>query len=285
MNPRYPTSEPLVGSGDLDVGGQVLRDFRQRGFWARITAHPDAATNAYGFIRADDFTPATFPSLTGAIEQGDGVSLAAYEVSGSLTVPTDGSAIVWLEPLRGAAGYSFRYGAASVAVFGASGPDHSTGIVPDPGSTAGTSRFLREDATWADASSTSFVYDVDVSTNGLIGTDNVWNTIATLALPAAGTYLLWATVGVSGAITAAPPGYIQARVLDFTHSSQIAVPFSFCIQAIGGATVTSGTITMLLTVTVTEAATLRLQVQRLSGPTWSVASFGLSNEFGYLKLS
>lgn len=37
----------------------------------------------------------------------------------------------------------------SVAVFGASGPNHSTGVVPDPGSVAGTSRFLREDATWA----------------------------------------------------------------------------------------------------------------------------------------
>ena len=33
-------------------------------------------------------------------------------------------------------------------VFGASGPGHSSGIVPDPGATAGTSRFLREDATW-----------------------------------------------------------------------------------------------------------------------------------------
>ena len=33
-------------------------------------------------------------------------------------------------------------------VFGASGSGHSAGIVPDPGSTAGTARFLREDATW-----------------------------------------------------------------------------------------------------------------------------------------
>ena len=33
--------------------------------------------------------------------------------------------------------------------FGASGPSHRGGSVPDPGATAGTSRFLREDATWA----------------------------------------------------------------------------------------------------------------------------------------
>lgn len=37
----------------------------------------------------------------------------------------------------------------TIAVFGASGPGHSTGIVPDPGSTTGTTRYLREDATFA----------------------------------------------------------------------------------------------------------------------------------------
>lgn len=33
-------------------------------------------------------------------------------------------------------------------VFNASGASHSTGLVPDPGATAGTSKYLREDATW-----------------------------------------------------------------------------------------------------------------------------------------
>jgi hypothetical protein len=36
-------------------------------------------------------------------------------------------------------------------VFVASGASHSTGLVPDPGATAGTTRFLREDATWQTA--------------------------------------------------------------------------------------------------------------------------------------
>jgi hypothetical protein len=35
-----------------------------------------------------------------------------------------------------------------VPVFGASGSSHAQGAVPDPGSTAGTTRYLREDATW-----------------------------------------------------------------------------------------------------------------------------------------
>ncbi len=38
---------------------------------------------------------------------------------------------------------------ADVPVFGASGASHAAGAVPDPGATAGTTRFLREDATWA----------------------------------------------------------------------------------------------------------------------------------------
>lgn len=44
----------------------------------------------------------------------------------------------------------------SVGVFVASGASHAMGAVPDPGSTAGTTRFLREDASWqAPAAGTS----------------------------------------------------------------------------------------------------------------------------------
>jgi trimeric autotransporter adhesin len=39
--------------------------------------------------------------------------------------------------------------AASLPVFGASGSAHAQGAVPDPGATAGTTRYLREDGTWA----------------------------------------------------------------------------------------------------------------------------------------
>lgn len=42
-----------------------------------------------------------------------------------------------------------RYLATIGGVFHASGPSHSTGIVPDPGASAGSTKFLREDATWA----------------------------------------------------------------------------------------------------------------------------------------
>lgn len=39
--------------------------------------------------------------------------------------------------------------AARLPVFGPSGSTHSVGAVPDPGATAGSTRFLREDGTWA----------------------------------------------------------------------------------------------------------------------------------------
>lgn len=38
--------------------------------------------------------------------------------------------------------------ALGIATFGPSGPGHGPGVVPDPGAAPGTSRFLREDATW-----------------------------------------------------------------------------------------------------------------------------------------
>ncbi|KVP76933.1 hypothetical protein WJ94_16110 [Burkholderia ubonensis] len=50
----------------------------------------------------------------------------------------------------GAAAPTFRaLVAADLPVFVASGSSHAAGAVPDPGSTAGSTKFLREDATWA----------------------------------------------------------------------------------------------------------------------------------------
>jgi hypothetical protein len=48
----------------------------------------------------------------------------------------------------------------SVGVFVASGASHAVGAVPDPGSTAGTTRFLREDSTWvAPAGGSGFKFE------------------------------------------------------------------------------------------------------------------------------
>ncbi len=45
--------------------------------------------------------------------------------------------------------------ASSLPLFGASGAAHAAGAVPDPGTTTGTTRFLREDGTWAPVGATA----------------------------------------------------------------------------------------------------------------------------------
>jgi hypothetical protein len=49
----------------------------------------------------------------------------------------------------------------SVPVFGASGPNHSEGLVPDPGSIAGTTRFLNESGVWEAVNSIPYVVYVN----------------------------------------------------------------------------------------------------------------------------
>ena len=44
--------------------------------------------------------------------------------------------------------HKFQLALQALGVFGPSGPRHAEGIVPDPGATAGATKFLREDATW-----------------------------------------------------------------------------------------------------------------------------------------
>jgi len=55
--------------------------------------------------------------------------------------------------------------AAQLPVFGGSGSSHAPGAVPDPGATAGTTRYLREDGSWAAVSGTSIGMAGQLSAN------------------------------------------------------------------------------------------------------------------------
>ena len=55
--------------------------------------------------------------------------------------------------------------AAQLPIFHGSGSSHAPGAVPDPGATAGTTRYLREDGTWATVSGTSSGTAGQLSTN------------------------------------------------------------------------------------------------------------------------
>lgn len=72
----------------------------------------------------------------------------------------------------------------SIAVFGASGPSHSIGAVPDPGAVAGTTHFLREDSTWAlvvtlpirvTINGTAEATNKQFWFNGVVDGSRVWN--------------------------------------------------------------------------------------------------------------
>lgn len=67
------------------------------------------------------------------------------------------------------AGSNLAYAAYALAssgtqVFGASGPNHAKGAVPDPGASAGTLRYLREDAAWANPSVRAVTALIDAGT-------------------------------------------------------------------------------------------------------------------------
>jgi hypothetical protein len=90
--------------------------------------------------------------------------------SGTLTLTKAAQAVnsVWAGPASGgSAAPTFRaLVAADLPVMVASGASHAAGAVPDPGATAGTTRYLREDGTWAVPSggTSGSAMNVDVQT-------------------------------------------------------------------------------------------------------------------------
>jgi hypothetical protein len=106
----------------------------------------------------------------------------------------------------------------AVPVFVASGAGHATGLVPDPGASAGSTRFLREDATWdvpsGGGSSIGGVSEKTSSylaTSGDNGTEIVFNSgsSVTLTLPASPPSSTWTlffqNIG-AGTLTVSPNG-------------------------------------------------------------------------------
>jgi hypothetical protein len=60
----------------------------------------------------------------------------------------------------------------AVPVFVGSGASHAIGLVPDPGALAGTTKFLREDATWQTAGGGSFNQSILV--DAVVMSDDYW---------------------------------------------------------------------------------------------------------------
>jgi hypothetical protein len=106
--------------------------------------------------------------------------------SGTLTLTKAAQAVntVWAGPTSGgSAAPTFRaLVGADIPVMVGSGASHAPGGVPDPGATAGTTKFLREDGTWqvppgsGGSSTLAGLTDVNVTEGaGIDGFSLVWN--------------------------------------------------------------------------------------------------------------
>jgi trimeric autotransporter adhesin len=202
-----------------------------------------------------------------------------FELSSSVSVDT-----IWFQPttsslvfnLRGAP-YSFTpqgftagiinadtvnaktlkgaLSAASLPVFGASGNAHAQGAVPDPGATAGNTRFLREDGTWATptgavssasvvtphqiVSATPQIHAIGDSITQGAGASTPWPSLLALTNQPRYTTTNW---GVSGAllqsITGSEPSRVGQRCLA-TSGPSIAIVFAGMNDLHSGLTVSA----------------------------------------------
>jgi hypothetical protein len=79
--------------------------------------------------------------------------------------------------------------ASALPVFGASGSAHQVGAVPDPGATAGASRFLREDGAWATPGASSATSGAGSNSAPVVTSASGYSTAAPAGLPARATLL------------------------------------------------------------------------------------------------
>jgi hypothetical protein len=120
--------------------------------------------------------------------------------SGTLTVTLNTQApnAVWAGPTSGAAAApTFRaLVGADIPAFGGSGASHSQGGVPDPGATAGTIKFLREDGTWSIPAGATGSGSITSGTNVGSGAGQVYDSTDTTA-----TTLAFKTIKAGANIT------------------------------------------------------------------------------------
>jgi hypothetical protein len=141
------------------------------------------------------------------------------------------------------------------------------------------------------------VFDID--TNGLTFTsNNIWETVDTLTLPSAGTYILTATltgfVALSTA-TSSPfqPGGIDARIYDVDNATQVINGADARIRVVSAYDTTNlymGSASITVVVTVSGSCDFNLDVQRLTtgGAVYSFSQIGTggnwADQFYYIKL-
>lgn len=114
------------------------------------------------------FTPQAFSATTANLTTVNATTINATTLNGKLS----GSNIT-----------SGTVAGSLLGTFGASGASHSTGAVPDPGATAGNTRYLREDGTWSTPAGSGGTATVAQIQSGTIDSTVIGGTT-----PAAGTF-------------------------------------------------------------------------------------------------
>lgn len=169
---RLPDATASARGGVQLATGQssaILAKVATSGAYGDLSGTPALApsattdtTNA-GNISSGTIPAARLPDATAAVHGV--VKLATGQVTATLsTVATTGAysdltgapslaASATIDTTNAGNISSGTVGLARLPVMVGSGASHAAGIVPDPGSTAGTTRFLREDGSWAAPSS------------------------------------------------------------------------------------------------------------------------------------
>ena len=113
---------------------------------------PDASPTARGVVTTGTQSFAGAKTFTGNVSIPGTLTVGTLTVTGPITLPPNSYVptsrrINTAGGLTGGGPLTADLNLAGV-VFGASGAGHAIGMVPDPGATAGATRYLREDATW-----------------------------------------------------------------------------------------------------------------------------------------
>jgi hypothetical protein len=144
--PMYPSSINISPNTiGLLVTGNAGANLSVTGSPAVLGANlslnvPDAGPTSRGVVNTGVQTFAGVKTFQNGISVPAGAVISGYVPTTRLINTTGG--------LTGGGDLSADRTLSGV-VFGASGPTHSIGMVPDPGATLGGTRYLREDATWA----------------------------------------------------------------------------------------------------------------------------------------
>lgn len=132
--------------------GQMLQFNSTSGKWEPVTfSGGSGVPSVDGITTAVTLSAGTGISITDNSPSAGDIEIASTVSAGVPSVDGITSAVT-LSPGAGITITDNSPAAGDIelagSVFGASGTSHASGDVPDPGATAGTTRYLREDATW-----------------------------------------------------------------------------------------------------------------------------------------